>query len=110
MGVEEDSRRDHMGNGQIQAVYDAFTAAGWATVLDSHDEQYGYAPALELCPDARWYFGWYKAFFYNDAFQWRPGAVGLHLDSFSAMNYREMGSWVAGALVERRGRLDMLSI
>jgi len=86
------------GNGQVQHAADLLSDAGWPVVLDSNDAEFGTAPALLTCPDARWYFGWYKAFNYNDAFEWRPGAAGVHLDSFSAMNYREPGSWCAGAL------------
>ncbi|MBM4355406.1 MAG: TIGR03790 family protein, partial [Deltaproteobacteria bacterium] len=86
------------GNGQIQHAADLLTEAGWTVHLDSNDAEFGTEPALLSCPDARWYFGWYKAFSYNDAFEWATGASGIHLDSFSAMNYREAGSWCAGAL------------
>ncbi len=86
------------GNGQIQHAADLLAEAGWNVVLDSNDAEFGTAPAPLSCPDARWYFGWYKAFSYNDAFAWASGAAGIHLDSFSAMSYREQGSWCAGAL------------
>jgi uncharacterized protein (TIGR03790 family) len=88
------------GNGQIQHAADLLAEAGWTVVLDSNDAEFGIEPAQLSCPDARWYFGWYKAFSYNDAFEWATGAVGLHLDSFSAMSYREPGSWCAGALAK----------
>lgn len=87
-----------IGNGQIQAAHDLVGQAGWQTVLDEHDQEFGTDPALAWCSEARWYFGWYKAGNYNDAFEWTEGAVGLHLDSFSAMNFRQSGSWCAGAL------------
>lgn len=87
------------GNGLIRATFDAFEAAGWPVVLDENDAQFGTAPALTWCPEARWYLGWYQLYAYNDAFDWADGAVGFHIDSFSAVEYRRPGSWAYGALL-----------
>ena len=35
------------------------------------------------CPEAALYCGWYKAA-YVDAFTWNPGAIGYHIESFTA--------------------------
>ena len=87
-----------MGNGWIAQAEQWIAEAGWETHLDTNDAELGTAPAALTCPDARWYLGWYRPFHYNDAFEWLPGAVGVHIDSFSAMRFREPGSWCAGAL------------
>ena len=86
------------GNAAIAHARDLVAAAGFDTVLDQDDAELGTPPALASCSDARWYFGWYRLYHYNDAFQWRPGAVGVHLDSFSAREFRKAGAWVPGAL------------
>ncbi len=90
----------HIGNRQIRDAHDIVAAAGWPTVLDEHDEEFGTPPALAFCPTARFYLGWYSLYNYNDAFEWLPGAVGVHIDSFSALNYRHPshGAWTAGAI------------
>ena len=87
-----------LGNGWIAEAHAWLDQAGFEVHLDANDAEYGTAPAPLSCPAARWYLGWYEAWHYNDAFQWLPGAVGVHIDSFSAMNFREPGSWCAGAL------------
>jgi uncharacterized protein (TIGR03790 family) len=86
------------GNGQIQASHDLIADAGWPVVLDELDAQLGTPPALEHCPDARWFHGWYRLNHYNAAFDWLPGAVGVHIDSWSAINYRSGKSWCPGAI------------
>ncbi len=87
-----------MGNAWIAQAHDCISEAGWETQLDTNDAEFGTAPAALTCPEARWYLGWYRAYHYNDVFEWLPGAVGVHVDSFSAMRFRQPGSWCAGAL------------
>ncbi len=70
-------------------------------VWDGNDAEFGTEPAPVSCPDALYYAGWYSYHNYNDAFSWAPGAIGGHLDSCSACDFRQDGSWAAGAL--RRG-------
>jgi|GEM_PF-4326550 len=86
------------GNAMIQHAHDLVAEAGFDVILDANDAEFGTAPAPLGCPDARWYFGWYRLNHYNDAFAWRSGALGVHLDSFSAREFRKAGAWVPGAL------------
>ena len=53
------------------------------------------------CPDARFFAGWYSLMSYNEAFDWTPGAIGIHFDSYSAREFRQggrWGCWTAGAI------------
>ena len=53
---------------------------------------------IATAPDAALFCGWYGLGTYNDVFTWRPGAVGWHLDSGSAVNPRAGGNWAAQAI------------
>jgi uncharacterized protein (TIGR03790 family) len=82
-------------------VYRASTflqAAGFSTVLDTNGVEFGTPPAPN-CPGAAIYSGWYSLNNYNDAFTWNTGAIGFHLDSFSAGNPRGGPNWSANALM-----------
>ena len=61
-------------------------------------ERFGTPPAPMRCDDAALYAGWYSLNHYNDAFSWNPGAIGIHLDSASAVNPRSGPNWVANAV------------
>jgi uncharacterized protein (TIGR03790 family) len=52
------------------------------------------------CPDAGLYCGWYNAAHYVPAFEFRPGAVGVHIASFELASLRqpEKRYWCAGLL------------
>lgn len=67
-------------------------------VFDTHAEEFGTAPAPTACPDALLYAGWYSVHTYYDVYTWEVGAVGGHLDSFSADDIRGGQSWSARAL------------
>jgi uncharacterized protein (TIGR03790 family) len=69
----------------------------WPVIWDGNAEEFGTTPALESCPDALFYTGWYSYYNYNDAFTWTPGAIGAHLDSCSACSLTE-STWSAEAL------------
>lgn len=73
-------------------------AAGFDTVEDGNEQEFGTAPAQLVCENAAMYAGWYSYNNYNDAFNWAPGSIGFHLDSFSAGNPRGGTNWSAGAL------------
>ncbi|RMF82548.1 MAG: TIGR03790 family protein, partial [Nitrospirae bacterium] len=45
------------------------------------------------CPDALLYYGWYRLGHYLDAFDWAPGAVGVHLASSEAVSLRHGPYW-----------------
>jgi uncharacterized protein (TIGR03790 family) len=75
-------------------------AAGFAVTEDFHNEEFGTAPATLRCDEAALYAGWYSLNNYNDAFTWKPGAIGLHTDSLSAANVRGGTNWSANALLK----------
>src|SRR5579884_2166694 len=72
--------------------------AGFPVLEDTHEQEFGTAPAPLRCDGAALYAGWYSLNHYNDAFSWKPGAIGLHLDSASAANPRGGPNWVANAV------------
>ena len=73
--------------------------AGFEVIEDSNAAEFGTPPAPE-CPNAALYSGWYKLNHYNDAFTWNVGAIGFHLDSFSALNPRGGTNWSANAILK----------
>ena len=74
--------------------------AGLTVVEDSNVAEFGTAPAPLTCPDTAFYAGWYSYYNYNDAFTWRTGAVGWHLDSVAAADVRSGPAWVPNALLK----------
>lgn len=69
-------------------------------VWDGNGEEFGTAPAPTECPDALYYAGWYSYYNYNDCFDWNVGAIGGHLDSCSACDIRNPGTWAGSALLD----------
>jgi len=53
--------------------------------------------------DAMWYSAYYKHSFYPDCFQWLPGAVGFHNESYPCREFRHgsNGSYFAGRALLR---------
>jgi uncharacterized protein (TIGR03790 family) len=72
---------------------------GFNVIEDVNNEEFGTAPAPLRCENAALYSGWYAFNQYNDAFSWAPGAIGLHLDSWSAPDPRGGANWSANALM-----------
>jgi hypothetical protein len=66
---------------------------------DGLGTEFGTAPSALRCDGAAIYAGWYSLNHYNDAFTWKPGAIGFHLDSASAANPRGGTNWSANALL-----------
>lgn len=78
-----------------------FEELDWYPVVwDGNAEEFGTAPAPTDCPDALYYAGWYSYGNYNDCFTWTIGAIGGHLDSYSAGTPRGEGSWSGEALID----------
>jgi uncharacterized protein (TIGR03790 family) len=88
------------GNWDIYQAEHFARAAGFPILEDTHSEEFGTAPAPLRCDDAALYAGWYSLNHYNDAFSWKPGAIGIHLDSASADNPRRGANWAANALLK----------
>lgn len=88
------------GNWDVYQAEQFARAAGFPILEDTHAEEFGTAPAPLRCDGAALYAGWYSLNHYNDAFSWNPGAIGIHLDSASAMNPRQGANWAANALLK----------
>lgn len=86
------------GEWALQRAADASKAAGFKVLEDSHVEEFGTAPAPLRCDNAALYAGWYQLNNYNDAFTWNVGAIGIHMDSDSAVSPRSGKNWVANAI------------
>ena len=71
---------------------------GLQVLEDNNEAEFGTAPAPARCDDAALYAGWYSLNNYNDAFIWKPGAIGFHTDSLSAYDLRGGTNWSANAL------------
>ena len=88
----------------VAADWDLFRAAeffrdkGLPVTEDSTPAEFGTPPAPARCEHAIFYAGWYSLNHYNDVFSWEPGAIGVHLDSESAINPRSGNNWSANAL------------
>ncbi|HME01056.1 MAG TPA: TIGR03790 family protein [Terriglobia bacterium] len=72
---------------------------GFAVTEDSHEQEFGTPPA-PVCHDAALYSGWYSLDHYNDAFTWKTGAIGFHLDSSGAKDPRGGTNWSANAIIK----------
>ena len=79
---------------EIERACELSKLKGFESDLNEVKAEYGKGE----CPDALWFYGWYKYNFYSDAFSWKPGAVGIHLDSASCLSPRSGPNWVANAL------------
>ncbi|MDZ7639010.1 MAG: TIGR03790 family protein [Bryobacterales bacterium] len=86
------------GEWDIERAAELARQAGWEVTLDDHKEEFGSAPAPARCEDAVFYAGWYSLNNYNDAFTWATGAIGLHLDSLSALHPRSGKNWASNAI------------
>jgi len=83
---------------QTKSIFETF--GKHPVVFDNHEAEFGQSPAPLSCPDALYYAGWYSVHDYQNVFNWQPGAIGAHLDSFSADDIRGGSSWSARALSE----------
>ncbi|HEX8922798.1 MAG TPA: TIGR03790 family protein, partial [Pyrinomonadaceae bacterium] len=100
---EADGFNDYVygsGDWDIHRSADFSRLAGFPVTEDFHSEEFGTQPAPLRCDDAALYAGWYSLNNYNDAFTWKPGAIGLHTDSLSAYDVRGGTNWSANALIK----------
>lgn len=89
------------GEWNMWGTRNLFEELGWYEVIwDGNDAEFGTEPAPTECTDALYYAGWYSYYNYNDCFTWNVGAVGGHLDSCSACDIRNPGTWVGSALID----------
>jgi uncharacterized protein (TIGR03790 family) len=88
------------GEWDIHRSAEVARAAGFAVTEDFHYAEFGSQPAPLRCDDAALYAGWYSLDHYNDAFTWKPGAIGLHTDSLSAYDLRGGTNWSANAVIK----------
>jgi len=72
--------------------------AGLTVIEDQNPQEFGTPPAPN-CPNAALFAGWYSLNHYNNAFTWNPGAIGIHLDSLSALDPRSGTNWSANAII-----------
>jgi uncharacterized protein (TIGR03790 family) len=76
------------------------SVALYDVVWDGNEAEFGTEPAPTSCPEALYYAGWYSYYNYNDCFDWTVGAIGGHLDSCSACDIRNPGTWAGSALLD----------
>jgi uncharacterized protein (TIGR03790 family) len=88
------------GNWDVYQAAEFARAAGFPIVEDTNEKEFGTPPAPLRCDGVALYAGWYSLNHYNDAFSWNPGAIGIHLDSASAVNPRSGPNWAANALLK----------
>ncbi|MGA8028111.1 MAG: TIGR03790 family protein [Bryobacteraceae bacterium] len=88
------------GNWDIYQAEHFARKAGFLILDDTHEQEFGTPPAPLRCDGAALYAGWYSLNHYNDAFTWNPGAIGIHLDSASAMDPRSGLNWAANAIIK----------
>lgn len=88
------------GDWDIHRAADFARRAGFPVIEDNQGAEFGTKPAPLRCDGAALYAGWYSLDHYNDAFSWNPGAIGIHLDSASAVNPRGGTNWAANAVIK----------
>jgi uncharacterized protein (TIGR03790 family) len=90
------------GDQWLETVVNANAQAGIPTVVDRYNDT---LPKNYPMTDAAFYFGWYdwnvSGPFLNPRFQFRKGAVAMHLHSFSAQQLTDATKNWSGALLEK---------
>lgn len=88
------------GDWDIHRSAELARSAGFPVTEDKEEAEFGTAPAPLRCDETALYAGWYGLNHYNDAFTWKPGAIGLHTDSLSAVDVRGGTNWSANAVMK----------
>ncbi len=84
------------GDWSLYRAAEFATRAGIPVTQELTTYEFG-SPAL--CPSAILYSGWYSYDHCNDAFTWNQGAIGFHMDSYSAGNPRSGSNWSVNAIL-----------
>jgi len=96
------ANRDRNGDAMLEAAGRMLEAAGFETVVDRAPAT---MPPTAGGEAAAWYFGWYAADldgpFAVPGFRFPPGAIALHIHSFSAATLRDPAHGWTGPLVAR---------
>lgn len=93
------------GNWDLFRAGQFLVRAGLNVTTDTNSSEFGTFPSALTCKDqsgnTALYSGWYSLNHYNgpDVFNWSPGSIGFHLDSFSAGDPRGGTNWSANALL-----------
>lgn len=91
-----------LGDDWLETIAEATREAGIPTVVDRFNDT---LPRNYPMSDAALYYGWYDANvsgpFLNPAFRLRPGAVALHIHSFSAQQLRDPTKNWSAPLLEK---------
>ena len=90
------------GDEWLESVVKQNLASGIPTVVDRFNDTF---PTNYPMTDAALYYGWYEwsvnGPFLNPAFRFKPGAVAMHLHSFSAEQIRDPNKNWSAALLSR---------
>ena len=93
------------GEWDLHRAAQILAQAAFSVTEDLTSDEFGSGTAPAKCPSnggpVALYSGWYSFNNYNGAgvFNWAPGAIGVHLDSASAIDPRGGSNWVANALL-----------
>lgn len=91
------AQKSKLADGWLEKAGAQLEAAYFETFVDNQKALLGYADRLD---GLAFYFGWYEVrmdgYFLVDRFHTAPGAVGIHIFSFSAANMRDATGWTPG--------------
>ncbi len=93
-----------LGEWDLHQAATFLAQATFPVTEDLNGAEFGTAPAPLTCPSpsapVAFYAGWYSYNNYNgpSVFNFAPGSIGFHLDSFSAGDPRSGPNWVNNAL------------
>ncbi len=75
-----------------QSIRDLALLTQLRTALPVKEERTAALFQPDTCPEAALYCGWYSVRKYVDAFEFVPGAVGLHIASYEAVSLHDINS------------------
>ncbi len=97
-----------IGDFWIREAHERFARMGYETVIDFDESLWPESYPME---EVALYMGWYHEDvigpFTRDDFQFRPGAIGYHIHSASAVSLRKPDRYWAGPLLARGAAVSM---